>query len=116
MRAYRVQYCLGSTANPPAPGLWVTVGETVTATRYRVINLEPATRYDFQVTAINEYGDAEKPSDATTETTVTRPNDANAPAQVAGVRLGRPPQLGRIDLVGRPLPAPDQLPGAAQAA
>jgi hypothetical protein len=102
VRAYRVQYRLGSTANPPTPGLWVTVGATVTATRYRVINLQPDTRYDFQITAINEYGDAEKPSDPTTKTTVARPVVPNAPVQVAGLRLGRPPQLGQIDLVWAP--------------
>jgi len=101
-RAYRVQYRLGSAANPPTPGPWLTVGETVTATRYRVINLEPATRYDFQVTAINEYGDAEKPSDAATDTTPARPAVVDAPAQVAGLRLARPPQLGQIALVWAP--------------
>ena len=101
-RAYRVQYRLGSAANPSTPGPWLTVGETVSATRYRVMNLEPATRYDFQVTAINEYGDAEKPSEAITATTPAWPAMPNAPAQVAGLRLARPPQLGQVDLVWAP--------------
>jgi Fibronectin type III domain len=100
-RAYPVQYRRGPAPTPPTPEPWLTVGETVTAPRYRVINLEPDMLYGFRVTAINEYGDAETPSDAITETTRARPA-AGPPAQVAGLRLGRPPQLGRIDLVWAP--------------
>jgi hypothetical protein len=100
-RAYRVQYRPEPATSPPTQGTWFTVGETVTATRYRVINLEPDTRYDFQVTATNEYGDAEKPSEGATETTLAQVGDKAL--QVAGLRLQQPPQLGQIDLVWAPL-------------
>ncbi len=97
VRAYRVRYRLGSTAQPPTPGPWMTAGETVTETRYRVINLEPKTLYDFQVLAFNEYGDAEKASDPISKTTRDRTGDAAL--LVSGLRLERPPQLGQIDLI-----------------
>ena len=97
VRAYRVQYRLGSTANPPTPGPWITVGETVTETRYRVINLEPSQRYDFQVTrSTNMAMPRRRP---------TRPRKPRGPGpatrrrQVTGLRLERPPQLGQIDLI-----------------
>jgi hypothetical protein len=87
-----------------AAGTWFAAGETVTATRYRVINLDLDTPYEFRVTAINEYGDAEMPPDAKTVKVKTLPRSAVADpqAQVAGLRLERPPQLGRIDLVWAP--------------
>lgn len=105
VRGYRVQYRLASTALSPMPGPWLTAGETLMTTWYRVINLDPGTRYEFQVIAVNEYGIAEKPSDSTAETTLVRPPVANGPAQVAGLRLSRPPQLGRIDLAWVPTAA-----------
>jgi hypothetical protein len=99
-RAYRVEYRPASAA----AGTWFAAGETVTATRYRVINLDLDTPYEFRVTAINEYGDAEMPPDAKTVTvkTLLRSAVADPQAQVAGLRLERPPQLGRIDLVWAP--------------
>lgn len=98
-RAYRVQYRLGSVATPPVPGPWLTVGDTIMATRYRVINLDPGTLYDFQVTAINEYGEADIASNLAALTTPARPVVAGVPHQVAGLRLKNPPQLGSIRII-----------------
>jgi hypothetical protein len=74
------------------------VREIVTPPRCRVSGLRAETKYEFRVTARNEYGDAppSKPVSATTDKSTARDD---APRQVAGLRLKEAPKLGSVALI-----------------
>jgi hypothetical protein len=91
VRGYRLEY------QPTAAPGWQPAADGVALPRYRVINLAPNTRYDFRVTAMNEFG-AGPP--ALLNAVATQPfiGAQGAPAQVVGLSLKRAPRANDIEV------------------